>query len=212
MRLRGIVFSAIVFVVALLVISNSAVLACGPVEFDAPSSDIWCEVRSRPPVPTPTPTPVQVVAAAKPAVAITQKSGDSPANALEVGPDLQTISAGGRRWYKIGNDGMHMDVWVETYGNPGLGFAVYAPNQDINAVDTKPKGVGTYPNNDPSTLRWAGGSFLQRGTWYALVSNSSSNAVTYRIGATQSPVDKACTSPYWEILPTGQGTYWVLCK
>jgi len=211
MRLRGIVLSSIVLLAGLAAFSNSTVLACGPAEFDAPSSDLWCEVRARTPTPPPTPIPIPVVAAAKPAAAIAQKSGDSPENAIEINDNEQTIDSGARKWYKIGSDGSHIDVWMLTYGAPGLGFVVYAPNQDIYAPDSKPKGVGTYPNSDPNTLRWAGGSFQQKGNWLALVTNSGSVRQTFKIGSNQSAVGKTCNS-YWETLPTGQYVYWTACN
>ncbi len=227
MRFKRILLSSIVLLAGLVAIPRSIALACAPVDFESPADDIWCQVRASVTAPTisatPTPTlaafaPVptsapQVSVVAIPASSAPQKSGDSPANAREVSPNLQTIPPGGRIWYKIGSNGSHMDVWMETNGQLGLGFAVYAPNQtNLQSPDTKPKGLGTYPNSDPNTLRWAGGSFTQIGTWYALVTNTSSATLTYRMGAVQSAVDKNCTSPYWEILPTGQGTYWIACK
>lgn len=215
MRFRYVILSSVALVLALLVIPGSQALACDPFDFDAPAHLIWCDVRARTstPPPTPTPAPVSTIVIAKPVAAtITQRGGDSPATALEVGPDLQTIPAGGRLWYKIGSDGNHIDVWIETYGQSGLGFAVYAPNQkDIQSPDTQPKGLGTVPNSEPNMLRWAGGSFAQKGAWYALVTNISSINLSYRIGAIQTAVQKTCTDPYWEILPNGHGTYWVAC-
>jgi hypothetical protein len=214
MRFKGILLSSIVLVIGLVIVSSSVAGACGPVDFDASAETIWCDARARIPTPPPPPTPTPVlVAAVRPVAATIQRGGDSPANALEVGSDIQNIPAGGRLWYKIGSNGNHIDVWIETYGQSGLGFAIYAPNQtDIQSPDTRPKGLGTVPNSEPNMLRWAGGSFLQIGTWYALVTNSSATSLSYRIGAVQSAVEKSCSSPYWEILPTGQGTFWVLCK
>ena len=139
------------------------------------------------------------------------RGGDSPAHALELSPDFQMINPGGQVWYKIGADGSHMDVWMTTYGQPGLGFAVYAPNQDLSAPETQPKGVGTYPNNDPNTLRWSGGSFTQKGTWFALVTNTSSRPLSYKLESNQSKVEKNCHS-YWEWLPTGLYVYWTACN
>lgn len=211
MRHKGIILSSIVFVAGLAAISNSIALACGPAEFDAPSSAIWCDVRARTPTP-PTPVPVPVAAAAKPAAPVKlQKGGDSAANALEISNDDEFIDAGARLWYKIGSDGLHFDVAMLTYGQPGLNFAVYAPNnQNFSAPDTKPTGVGTYSNADPNTLRWAGGSMSQRGTWYAIVSNTSSTRLKFKIGSSQSAVDKTCVS-YWETLPSGEYVYWTKC-
>ncbi len=232
MRYRGIVLSSVVFVAVLMAFSNSAALACGPAEFDAPSGDIWCEVRARTftPVPPPTPPPamvalapvsvqvaappvsVQVAAPAKPAAApIIQKGGDSPANARDITDDDQFIDPGARLWYKAGSNGMHIDVAMLTYGQPGLNFSVYAPNnQNFSAPDLKPTGVGTYSNSDPNTLRWAGGSMSQRGTWYALVTNTSAARLKFKMGSSQSTVDKTCVS-YWETLPSGQYVYWTKC-
>lgn len=213
MRHEAIVLSSIVFVAGLAVISSSTALACAPVDFDAPSSAIWCDVRARTPTPPPppTPAPVPVVAAAKPVTSITQKSGDSAANALEINNDDQFIDAGARLWYKIGSDGSHIDVAILTYGQPGLNFAVYAPNnQNFSAPDLKPTGIGTYSNSDPTTLRWAGGSWTQRGTWYGIVTNTSSTRLKFKIGSSQSAVDKTCLS-YWETLPSGQYVYWNKC-
>ncbi len=203
----------------MLAIPVSSAAACNPFDFDAPADALWCEVRARTPIPaTPTPAPIVIakpVAASVPrgkdTSATATRGGDSPANALEVNSNIQTIDPGGRLWYKIGNDGMHIDVWVETYGQAGLSFAVYAPNQDLQSPDVKPKGLGTFSNSEPSILRWSGGSFLQRGIWYAFVTNRSSAPVSYRIGAAQSPADKVCASPYWEYI-NGVGVFWVVCK
>ncbi len=212
MRFRVIVLLTGLLVVALLLISNSTASACGPVDFDSPPSAIWCEVRAITPVPaTPTPLPAPVVAAvAKPVAETTVRGGDSPADALEVPEGSQMINPGGQIWYKIGADGSHMDVWMTTYGHPGLGFNIYAPNQNLSAPDLEPKGVGTYPNNDPNTLRWSGGSWRQMGTWYASVYNNSSTATSFKLETNQSKVNKNCDS-YWETLPTGQYVYWTAC-
>jgi hypothetical protein len=213
MRFRAVILLAGALVVMLVLISNSVAAACGPVDFDSPASAIWCDVRAITPIPaTPTPASTPVVAAlAKPAVEKIARGGDSPANALEIPEDFQMINPGGRIWYKIGADGSHMDIWMTTYGHPGLGFNVYAPNQtDIQSPDTQPKGVGTYPNNDPNTLRWSGGSWRQIGTWYALVYNNSSTAASFKLGSNQSKVNKNCHS-YWEWLPTGLYVYWTAC-
>lgn len=210
MRFRASALLSGMLVVAFLFVSNSAAAACGPVDFDSPPSAIWCDVRARTPVPpTPTPAPTQV--AAKQVAETTMRGGDSPAHALELSPDFQMINPGGQVWYKIGADGSHMDVWMTTYGQPGLGFAVYAPNQDLSAPETQPKGVGTYPNNDPNTLRWSGGSFTQKGTWFALVTNTSSRPLSYKLESNQSKVEKNCHS-YWEWLPTGLYVYWTACN
>ena len=214
MRFKVIVLLSGVLFLALLLVSNSTASACGPVDFDSPPSAIWCAVRAVTPVPaTPTPTPAPVVAAAvaKPVAEKAVAGGDSPADALELPEGSQMINPGGRVWYKIGADGSHMDVWMTTYGHPGLGFKVYAPNQDPLAADSEPKGVGTYPNNDPNTLRWSGGSWRQKGTWYALVYNNSSTAASFKFESNQSKVNKNCYS-YWEWLPTGQYVYWTVCN
>ncbi len=219
MRFKGILLALIALTLLMLAIPTSSALACNPSDFDAPADAIWCEVRDRTPIPaTPTPAPIVIakpVAASAPRTndtsANTTRGGDSPANAVEVSSNMQTINPGGRLWYKIGNDGLHIDVWVETYGQPGLSFAVYAPNQDIQSPDAKPKGLGTSSNAEPSILRWSGGSFLQRGNWYALVTNSNSVPVSYRIGAAQSSADKVCNSPYWEYI-NGVGVFWTVCK
>ncbi|MDE3088541.1 MAG: hypothetical protein KGJ80_04045 [Chloroflexota bacterium] len=213
MRFKAIVLLTFPIVLGLWVVSSATALACDPFDFDSPANLIWCDVRARTPTPPPPPpTPAAVVVAAKPVSATTRRSGDSPANALELSDENQVIDAGARLWYKIGSDGSHMDVWMATYGQSGLGFVVYAPNQlDIQSPDTKPKGVGTYPNSDPNTLRWSGGSFMQRGTWYALVTNNSTFRLWFKFSSNQFKVEKNCFS-YWEYLPDGQYVYWTACS
>ncbi|HEX7592890.1 MAG TPA: hypothetical protein VF429_01845 [Anaerolineae bacterium] len=220
MRFKGILLTLIVLTLLMLAIPTSSALACNPFDFDAPADAIWCEVRARTPIPaTPTPAPIIIakpVAASVPrgndASANATRGGDSPANALELSDNIQVIDAGARLWYKIGSDGSHMDVWMLTYGQPGLGFDVYAPNQlDIQSPDTKPKGGGTYPNFDPNNLRWSGGSFSQRGTWYALVTNNSTIRLSFKFNSNQSKVEKNCHS-YWEYLPDGAYVYWTACS
>ncbi len=214
MRFKAVVLLSGALVIVLILVSNSAVSACGPVDFDSPPSAIWCEVRAVTPVPaTPTPSPAPAVAvAAKSIAATTVRGGDSPEDALEIPEDFQMIKPGGRVWYKIGADGSHMDVWMTTYGHPDLGFNVYAPNQtDLQSPETQPKGVGTYPNNDPNTIHWSGGSWRQIGTWYALVYNNSSTAASFKLESNQSKVNKNCHS-YWEFLPTGAYVYWTACN
>jgi hypothetical protein len=211
MRLRAILLSSIVLVLGIMAVSSSAVFACAPVEFDAPADILWCDARAKFPTPPPTPTPAPVLVATKLTAATIQKSGDSPENAMEVGEDFQMINSNSRLWYKIGSDGSHIDVWMTTYGQPGLGFAVYAPNQDLGAPETKPKGLGTYPNTDPNTLRWSGGSWTQRGVWYALVTNTSDKSLSFKLSSNQSQVNHNCNS-YWESLPSGAYVYWTACN
>jgi hypothetical protein len=212
MRFKGMVFLSFVFVLGLVIVSSSAVRACGPVDFDATAETIWCEVRTRMPTPTPTlaVAPVQV-AAVKPSSTTLVRTGDSPQNPLEISDTSFTINPGGRLWFQLGSDGSHMDVWMTTYGQPGLGFAVYAPNQDLNAPETRPKGYGTYPNAEPNTLRWSGGSFTQRGIWIALVTNDSTKQLSFKLASNQSAVNKNCFS-YGEFLPSGSYITWTECN
>ena len=212
MRFKGILFVSSIFVLGLVLISSSAVRACGPMDFDATAETIWCEVRSSLPTPTPTPSPTPVQVAAVKAVSTTlQRTGDSPQNPMEIPETPVVINPGQRLWFQIGSNGSHMDVWMDTYGQPGLGFAVYAPNQDLNAPETRPKGYGTYPNSDPNTLRWSGGSFLQRGIWIALVTNTSAKPLSFQLYANQSKVDKNCFS-YGEFYPSGAYVTWTECN
>jgi hypothetical protein len=209
MRFKGILVSAFALVVGLVLISSSTVRACGPVDFDASAETIWCEVRTKTPTPVPTPAPVQI-AVVKPISTTLQRTGDSPQNPLEIGDTPFSINPNGRLWFQIGADGSHMDVWMTTYGVPGLGFAIYAPNQDLNAPETRPKGFGSYSNSDPNTLRWSGGSFTQRGVWLALVTNDSSKPLSFILSSNQSSVNKNCFS-YGEFYPNGTYVTWTEC-
>ena len=211
MRFKGILFSSFALVIGLVIISSSTARACGPVDFDTSAETIWCDARSWIPSPSPTPAPVQI-AAVKPVVATILPNGDSPANAIEISQDAQRINPNARLWFKIGSNGSHMDVWMTTYAQQGLGFEIYAPNQDLNAPETKPKGVGTYPKSDPNTLRWAGGSWTQIGVWYALVTNTSDKTLSFLFNSNQSQVDHNCNS-YFENLPNGlNNVYWTACN
>ncbi len=210
MRFKGILLASFALVIGLVIISSSAARACGPVDFDSSAGDIWCDARTRMPTPTPTPELVQV-AAVKPVVVL-QPTGDSPAHAMDINQNPQTINPNSQLWFKIGSDGSHIDVWMATYAQPGLSFSVYAPNQDIFAPETKPKGNGTYTNSDPNTLRWSGGSWTQRGVWYAQVINTSSKALSFQLSSNQSAVDHNCHS-YYENLPNGNNNvYWTACN
>jgi hypothetical protein len=209
MRFKGLLLSSILLVIGLLIVSNSVARACGPVDFDASAETIWCDARTRLPTPIPTPLPVQI-ADLKPASPTIQRTGDSPQNALEISDNTFNLNPGGRLWFQIGADGSHMDVWMTTYGQPGVGFAVYAPNQDLNAPETRPKGVGSYTNSDPNTLRWSGGSFTQKGVWIALVTNDGTKPVSFKLSSNQTAVNKNCFS-YGEFYPNGSYVTWTEC-
>lgn len=210
------VFSCAVLFLGLLAASVSTARACDPSDFDAPANLIWCEVRFKPPAPPPTPTRVFVAqapsAAVTPLAVSAQKAGDSPDTALEITGNPQTIAPGSTLWYKIGINGSHIDFWLLAYGQPGLGFVVYAPNQNLQSPDTRPVGGGSYPAGDPNTLRWAGGSFRQIGTWFARVTNSTGSTLTYLMGSSESAVEKYCFPRREQFANGGSGLTWTVCN
>ncbi|MCL4395405.1 MAG: hypothetical protein M1482_11500 [Chloroflexi bacterium] len=218
MRVSRIALAFVAGFVVLWATSISTVQACDPIDYGAPASALWCQVRYRtPPTPTPAPTATPIVVAASLASAAPSAAlphvdigGDSPSTALEVDQNEHIIPPGGRVWYKIGKNGAHIIVWMRTYGVPGLGFDVYAPDQPIGAPTTKRAGGGTYSPKYPLDLNWAGGQFLQVGTWYALVKNDSDKTLSYLIDVTAQLHDYQCNA-YWEDLPGGNPVYWNAC-
>jgi hypothetical protein len=156
-------------------------------------------------VPTATPTPN-----ATPKT--TQAKGDAPFSAREMSGEWETIGANQSIWYKVNNqNNFYLDVWLDAYGRTGIGFLAFSPEQanDLSAT-TSPKGRGAPSKADPShDLMWRGAQ--ASGTWYFLVTNTTNDAIKYKIGNKQASEDRNCRS-YWEYLSTGQYVFWTACR
>jgi hypothetical protein len=150
--------------------------------------------------------PVVVAAVVKPPTAVptaNPKRGTSPYDAIEPNDTWQTIGANANVWFRIGEEGLnhvHLDVWVDAYGKSGISFAVFSPEQfgDLSPA-TPPKGRGTANKSDKThDLMWSGQA-PAGGTWYVLVSNSNSTALSYKVGYNRVVTGpKDCSGPYWE--------------
>ncbi len=155
-----------------------------------------------PPVILPSNNPAPV--SAPPAASYS--SGSAPYDALEPTNSWRTLGAGSSVWYKIGTDGVHMDVWLESSPHSGVAMAVYAPNNF-----DRPVGRGTPDKADPTRLLWSGGHWSGEGNWYALITNSNPMSIQYKIGRTQMDIsNKSCYS-YWEYIGTNL-VYWTKCE
>ena len=155
-------------------------------------------------------------AAVSQVVAVTPLSvGDSPANAIPAEDKWMTIGPGAGVWLKLENGrATVINLWLDANGQGGLNLFVYAP--DISAglnANTKPTGRGTFNRLEPShDLIWRGQS-PNGGTWHALVTNSNSIPVAFKLGFVRTAVVRECSGPYWEFLPSGEYVLWPgLCK
>lgn len=164
-------------------------------------------------VSTPTPTPKPATAPVTGTLtAKTQPKGDSPYTARTMTGEWETIAPGQQIWYRINNENnFYLDIWMDTYGRPGVNFAVYSPDQVNNlSAATVPKGRSAAIKNDPTHDWWWKGAQAM-GIWHVLVTNTTTMPIQYRIGYKQATEERICRS-YWEYLPTGQYVYWTACR
>lgn len=162
-------------------------------------------------IKTTTPPPPAAAAIATPIVsAKATPKGDSPFTARVMTGEWETIPAGGQVWYRIDNqNNFYLDIWMDTYGRPGVVFSVYAPQQtNALSASTPPKGRSA-PSKEGHDWGWKGAQ--ANGIWHVLVQNTTNTPMPYRIDYKQSTEDRVCRS-YWEWLPTGQYVYWTACR
>jgi len=167
---------------------------------------------------TPVPVPLKVVSPPSsgssirppanfaPAPVVPARSGDSPANALQADGATRTLAAGASVWYKVGNGGERIDVFLDANPLSGMSFAVYAPG---NLSD--PIGHGTLQQST-GRLVWAGGHWRSEGDWMARVANNNPMAVRYTLTSSARAIGNKSCSSYWENYPTGQRVYWTECE
>jgi hypothetical protein len=149
------------------------------------------------------------VATATPVTKATPR-GDSPLSARVMTGEWETIPPGGQVWYRIDNqNNFFLDIWMDTYGKPGVVFNVYSPEQTNNlSASTIPKGRSA-PSKEGHDWGWKGAQAM--GVWHVLVMNTTNSPMQYRIDHRQSTMERECRS-YWEWLPTGQYVYWTACR
>ena len=142
----------------------------------------------------------------------TQPKGDSPYTARTMTGEWETIAPGEQIWYRINNENnFYLDVWMDTYGRPGVSFAVYSPEQTNNlSAATAPKGRSAAIKTDTTHDWWWKGA-QATGIWHVLVTNTTTTPMQYRIDYRQSTEQRNCRS-YWEYLPTGAYVYWTACR
>lgn len=174
-----------------------------------------CPPPFLPPRAVKTATPITTTATApltSTVTAKTQPKGDSPYTARTMTGDWETIDPKASIWYRIDNENnFFLDVWMDTYGQPGVTFAVYSPDQINNlSATTVPKGRSAAIKSDPSHDWWWNGAQAV-GIWHVLVTSSASTPMKYRIGYKQSTEQRNCHS-YWEYLPSGLYVYWTACR
>jgi len=167
--------------------------------------------RAVKPVVAPTSAPTPALAATVP-ITKTQPKGDSPYTARTMTGEWETIDAKASVWYRIDNkSNFYLDVWMDTYGRPGVMFSVFSPEQQNNlSAATAPKGRSAAIKTDPTHDWWWKGAQAVC-IWHVLVTNTTAMPMQYRVGNKQSTEERNCRS-YWEYLPSGAYVYWTACR
>jgi hypothetical protein len=142
----------------------------------------------------------------------TQPKGDSPYAARTMTGEWETIGPGQQIWYRVNNENnFYLDVWMDTYGRPGVSFAVYSPAQMNNlTAATAPKGRSAAIKTDTTHDWWWKGAQAM-GIWHVLVTNTSTTPMQYRIDYKQSTEERNCWS-YWEAIGSNPHVYWTACR
>ena len=152
-------------------------------------------------LPNPSPMPVNV-----PAPAPSFSGGTDPSNPLNPTGVWQTLNAGTSVWYRIGSNGVHMDVWLDAVPHSNISMAIYAPYQWH-----KPIGYGTPFAKDPSRLVWSGGHWDANGDWLAKISNNNPMAIRYLLSSSARDISNKSCSSYWEYIGPNL-VYWTHCE
>ncbi len=158
--------------------------------------------------PRATPQPTRPTTTLTPVAKATPK-GDSPFSARVMTGEWETIPAGGQVWYRIDNqNNFFLDIWMDTYGKPGVVFSVYSPEQTNNlSASTVPKGRSA-PSKEGHDWGWKGAQAT--GIWHVLVMNTTNAPMAYRIDYRQTSQDRVCRS-YWEWINRDL-VYWTACR
>ncbi len=159
------------------------------------------------PAPTPVPPPPQNTSAVSAVVPAPANTGNGVTQSSALNPDdtWRTLGAGSSVWYRIGADGVHMDVWLDSNPAGGMSLVVFAPNGS-----NKPIGNGTPANGNPARLQWSGGNWRANGFWYALVTNGNPFPIQYKLGRNQNAIVKTECHSYWEYIGTNH-VFWTIC-
>jgi len=136
---------------------------------------------------------------------VTTRSGDSRMNALIPDGAARTLSAGASAWYKVGNGGEHIDVFLDANPLSGMALDVYAPGKLSDPI-----GRGTL-QQATGRLVWAGGHWNSEGDWFARVTNGNPMAVQYTLTSSAHGISKKSCYSYWEYIGT-QPVYWTECQ
>lgn len=156
----------------------------------------------------PTPASQRVAAptkAAAPPAAPAAPSGDSPSNPLIPGDSWHLLASGASVWYKVGNGGDHMDVFLEANPLDGMTFEVFTPDNL-----QRPIGQGSL-DNTRSRLVWAGGHWNSSGDWLARVNNANPMAVQYKLTSSTRVIGMCDSVSYWEWIGKNL-VYWTRCR
>jgi hypothetical protein len=210
MKLKYILFSAVLFALILLAAAASSVSACEGLD----ENDLRCAAWHLPKptvtpnptrLPTPSPTPI--------------RRGTSPSDAMEITDTWSSIEPGANLWFKASDStGFSiLEVWVDTPTQNALGLALYSPEQTKGPwSDWKPIGRGSFNKATANHVLIWKAAYARAGIWYAQLSNLTSSPVFYKIGSNQTNRDpKECFS-YWEDLTTPwdgvtHRVYWTDC-
>lgn len=131
--------------------------------------------------------------------------GTSPANALIANGSWTTLGAGSSVWYRIGNGGVHMDVFLDADPMSNVALEVFAPNQFH-----KPIGIGTLSKGGVQ-LVWAGGHWRSEGDWVAKITNNNPLSINYRLTSWVKNISNKTCYSYWEYIGSNY-TYWTECQ
>ncbi len=180
----------------------------------------WSQSPTPAPNPTATPTKVVIVSAApaslrrssqpasasaSPQPAAPAPSGDSPSNAMTPGDAWRTISPGASVWFKVGNGGEKIDVFLDASPLQGMSFDVFEPSNQ-----NRPIGRGSFQNSS-GMLVWSGGQVNSHGDWMARVTNGNSAPAQYKLSTTAREIARCNTYSYWEYIGPNL-VYWTACR
>ncbi len=210
MRTRLLLQISTMLAVAVLALTVSQVFACSPEEdgagctFARPNAVQTRAALAR--------AAASVQAAPKPAPVAAVKRGLGPGDAIDPADKWDTIQPGATVWYKMDRpQNSHLELWLDANGNPGIKMAIYSPDQIADLGTVQPKGRATPNKLDNRHDQWWVGQSPSGGTWYAIVTNVTNQALAYKVGSDQVVTGPKSCDSYWENLGGGP-FYWTACK